>query len=216
MNIEKLRELNPQIEIYSVESPEFASYGRKLNIDTNEIVKVAQEIALPESGSLYEASVDSFENLKISKRLNEDYFGEMETQVGYCYGHSNMLNAFEWHKSSEINIAVTDLILILAHNYEIIDGKIDSALAKVFYVKKGEAIEVFGTSLHFCPIEVSKKGFGCVVALPKGTNLPLDNSHEDRLLFRKNKWIIAHIDNKPLIDRGVIPGVYGSNIEIKY
>ncbi len=216
MNIEKLREINPQIEIYSVDSPEFASYGRKLSINTNEIVKVAEEKILPENGSLYEASVDSFEKLEISKRFKEDYFGEMETQTGYCYGHSNKLNAFEWHTSSEINIAVTDLLLILAHTYEIIDGKISSASAKAFYVKKGEAIEVYATSLHFCPIEVSSKGFGCVVALPKGTNIPLDNIHEDKLLFRKNKWIIAHIDNTPLIDRGVVPGVYGDNIEIKY
>ncbi len=216
MNIERLRELNPHIEIFSVDSSEFASYGRKLNINTNKIIKVAEEITLPKNGSLYEASVDSFEALDIAKTVKEECFGELECQVGYCYGHSNRLIAFEWHTSSEINIAVTDLILILAHTYEIIDGKIDSTSAKAFYVKKGEAIEVYATSLHFCPIEVTKDGFGCVVALPKGTNVPLDNVHEDKLLFRKNKWIIAHIDNIPLIDRGVIPGVHGDNIEIRY
>ena len=216
MSIERIRELNPDIKIFPVESSEFMSYGRILDIDTDEIIKVAEGIKLPENGSLYEASLEAFENLDFSDKIKDDYFGELECQVGYCYGHSNRLNAFEWHTSSEINVAVTDLVLILGHTFEIVDGKIDSSVAKVFYVNKGQAIEVYSTSLHFCPIEVNDEGFGCVVALPKGTNIPLEKNHDDPLLFRKNKWIIAHVDNEPLIERGVVSGVYGDNIEIKH
>lgn len=216
MNIEKLRELNPDIEIFDTASKEFSVFGRKLDLNTDEIVKVAEGIKNPEIGSLYDASLTEFEKLKIAEEIGEECFGEMGCQVGYCRGHSNRLNAFEWHTSSEINVAVTDLVLILARVDQIENRKIDSSLSKVFYIKKGEAIEVYATSLHFCPCEVEKSGFGCVVALPRGTNLPLERAHNDPFLFRKNKWIIAHVENASLIERGVTAGVYGENIEIKY
>ena len=216
MNIEKLRELNPDIEIFDTASKEFSVFGRKLDLNTDEIVKVAEGTKNPEIGSLYDASLTEFEKLKIAEEIGEECFGEMGCQVGYCRGHSNRLNAFEWHTSSEINVAVTDLVLILARVDQIENRKIDSSLSKVFYIKKGEAIEVYATSLHFCPCEVEKSGFGCVVALPRGTNLPLERAHNDPFLFRKNKWIIAHVENAFLIERGVTAGVYGENIEIKY
>lgn len=77
-------------------------------------------------------------------------------------------------------------------------------------------VEVYATSLHFCPCQVSDEGFGCVVALPKGTNVPLEEAAEDPLLFRKNKWIIAHAENEGLIQRGVIPGIIGPDYKIEY
>ena len=215
MNIKELRALNPNTEIFDTDSKEFSVFGRKLDLNTDEIVKVAEGIKNPEIGSLYDASLTEFEKLKIAEEIGEECFGEMGCQVGYCRGHSNRLNAFEWHTSSEINVAVTDLVLILARVDQIENRKIDSSLSKVFYIKKGEAIEVYATSLHFCPCEVEKSGFGCVVALPRGTNLPLERAHNDPFLFRKNKWIIAHVENASLIERGVTAGVYGENIEIK-
>ena len=216
MNIKELRALNPNTEIFDTDSKEFSVFGRKLDLNTDEIVKVAEGTKNPEIGSLYDASLTEFEKLKIAEEIGEECFGEMGCQVGYCRGHSNRLNAFEWHTSSEINVAVTDLVLILARVDQIENRKIDSSLSKVFYIKKGEAIEVYATSLHFCPCEVEKSGFGCVVALPRGTNLPLERAHNDPFLFRKNKWIIAHVENASLIERGVTVGVYGENIEIKY
>jgi hypothetical protein len=63
---------------------------------------------------------------------------------------------------------------------------------------------------------VSDSGFGCVVALPTGTNTPLEGAVADKLLFRKNKWIVAHNENSALIQRGVAAGICGKNFEIKY
>ena len=37
----------------------------------------------------------------------------MPVQIGYCNGHNSKLNAVEYHRSSEINVAATDAILIL-------------------------------------------------------------------------------------------------------
>ncbi len=211
-----LQKLNPEVHIYSVSDPEFAPFGKVLTLDTDEIITVASEISNPDEGSLYVASEPRFEALEIVEVIKNECFGEMPTQVGYCWGDSHKLNAFEWHTSSEINIAVTDLMLLLAPESKIINGKISTAEAIGFFVPKGTAIEVYATSLHFCPIAVTDSGFGCVVALPKGTNTDLEVKHPDKRLFRKNKWIICCEDNSALIARGVVPAVTGKNYEIKF
>jgi hypothetical protein len=126
------------------------------------------------------------------------------------------MNATEWHTSSEINIAVTPLVLLLGHVWDIVDGKIESSKFKAFYLPAGTVAEVYATSLHFCPCEVEENGFGCVVALPEDTNTNLEIKPEDALLFRKNKWIIAHIDNEALKQKGVVAGITGTNYEVKY
>ena len=212
-----LKEKNPDIKLYSVNDSEFKTFGRVVNdLDTQEIIAAAEAIKNPETGSAYSPSEASFEKLKISSQIKSEYFGTLPTQIGYCYGHNNFLNAAEWHFSSEINIAVTPLVLILGHIWDIEDGKIDSSSFKAFYLPKGTAAEVYATTLHFCPCEVEKGGFGCVVGLPLDTNTPLDVTPDNPLLFRKNKWIIAHEENAPLINRGVVSGITGKNFEIKY
>ena len=215
--LDKLKELNKNIEFFTVFDKEFTTFGRVISeIDSNEIIKVAQKYDLNIEGSCYVASEPSFEELNISKTIEKEIFGEMLTQIGYCYGHNNFLNATEWHTSSELNIAVTDLVLILGNLRDIKDNKIDSSLFKAFFVPKGTVIEVYATSLHFCPCETQKSGFGCVVALPKGTNTPLENEYNDKILFRKNKWLLSHVDNESLLQRGAVAGIYGENYKIKY
>lgn len=217
MTLEQLKELNPELQIYGVDDESFAEFGRRItDADVTEIVEAGKNIIFPQEGSVYEASTTTFEKLQIADWIRKECYGELPTQIGYCYGHNSLLNAWEWHTSSEINIAVTDLVLILAKRSDYRDGNIDSAKAKAFLLKAGDMIEVYATSLHFCPCEVDKKGFGCVVALPKGTNVPLDETVSDPLLFRKNKWLIAHAENVGLIDRGIVSGITGLNYEVKY
>ncbi len=213
----KLKALNPEIKFFKTADNEFSAYGRVVDyINADEFISAASKVQMPECGSVYTPSLAEFEDLTAAKEICDTSFGEMDTQIGFCYGHSNQLNAVEWHKSSEINVAVTPLVLILGSVQDIKDGKIDSSSLKAFYVEKGEALEIYSTTLHFCPCEVQKEGFGMVVALPKGTNTPLEGDHADKLLFRKNKWIIAHIDNEKLISLGVVPGVTGENYTIAY
>ncbi len=203
------------MKIYRVTDDEFKAYGRILKLDTTEIISAAEKIPMPEEGSRYEASTPAFESLDIAKFISNEYFGQLPTQIGYCWGYNSRMNAFEWHTSSEINIAVTDIILILGKLYDLEPGeRYNSANAKAFLVKAGEAIEVYATSMHFCPCMTDENGFGCIVALPAGTNTELDNTPVDKLLFKKNKWIIAHEDNKALIDRGVKSGLYGENYDL--
>lgn len=208
---------NPHLKIYRTSDKEFVPYGRVLtDIDANSFVEASKSAQKVDSGSVYVAEADYFKDLAVAKDVEIKYFGELPAQAGYCYGYSNQLNAVEWHKSSEINVTTTPLILFLGQVQDIVDRKIDSSKMKAFYVEKGEVLEVYATTLHFCPCQVTPEGFGCVVVLPRGTNVPLDGEYDDKLMFRKNKWILAHVDNQGLIDRGVIAGVTGENYTVKY
>ncbi len=215
--LKRLKSLNPEIQLFGVEDKEFSSFGRVIDfLDTKKIIEVASKIEAQGDSSSYVAKYDEFEKLPIAKEIKDKCFGTLPTQIGYCWGHSNFLNAAEWHTSSEINISITPLVLFLGHVWDIEDKKIDSSSFKAFYLPKGTAVEIFSTSLHFCPCEVSSTGFGCVVALPQDTNTPLAENVNNSLLFRKNKWIIAHEENEALKSRGVICGITGVNYEIKY
>lgn len=201
------------MKIYNITDAEFRDYGTILDIDVSEIMAVAEKIAMPESGSAYELSRPDFEELDIAKEIKLKYFGGIKTQTGYCYGRANRMDALEWHKNSEINIAVTDMILLLGKVQDVKDGRYDSANVKAFKVPKGAAIEVYATTMHFCPINTEDSGFGCVVVLPVGTNAVLEQKSPDKLLFKTNKWLIAHEGNTALIEKGVYPGIYGENYE---
>ena len=215
--LNKIKELNSEIEIFDINDKEFETFGRVINgVNTDEIIAAAKKIQNPKSGCSYMPSVEAFEGLDIAKTIKNDCFGSMPTQIGYCWGHNNFLNATEWHTSSEINVAVTPLVLILGHVWDIKDGNINSKKFKAFYLPSGTVVEVYATSLHFCPCEVNEAGFGCVVALPKGTNTDLETPSGDKLIFRKNKWIIAHEENETLKAKGVASGISGINYEIKY
>ena len=215
--LDTLKQKNPDIKLYSVNGEEFKTFGRVITgFDTSEITAAAKRIPRPSEGSAYIASEPSFERLGIAKEIENGFFGTLPSQIGYCHGHNSLLNAAEWHMSSEINIAVTPLVLILGHIWDIENGKTDSSKFKAFYLPEGTAVEVYATTLHFCPCEAEKGGFGCVVGLPLGTNTPLETEAFDPLLFRKNKWLIAHNDNKALISRGALPGISGENFKINY
>lgn len=201
MSIERIRELNTNLRIYSVSDAEFSVYGRLVgNMDISDIEKAAEKIPMPEAGSVYHASEESFECLPIAKQIQDEIFGTLPSQLGFCYGYNNMLNATEWHSCSELNIALTPLVLILGTMTDINAGKLNSADMEVFYLPAGTVVEIYATTLHFCPCQVQDDGFACVVGLASGTNTDLEYAVDDALLFRKNKWIIAHEDNVSLID----------------
>ena len=214
--LEKLKKLNPELKVYSIRDKEFKKYGKILDIDTNEIVSACEKLELPEKNSQYKPSVKALEELGCTEKFHELLFGGCEAQIGICNGYNSVMNALEYHKSSEINVAVTPLVLILGLEYEMEGNEYNSDKAEAFYLEKGDAVEVFATSLHYCPCQVSDTGFSSVVVLPKNTNTPLEKASDDRLLFAKNKWLICHDGNDALIENGVYPGIHGKNYEIKY
>ncbi len=213
-NLEKLRELNPHIRIYTIHDKEFIPYGTPItDVDTSEIVKVGEKL-LETGGAGYKASVPEFESLEIHNIIKDRFFGQMPSQTGFVWGKNPRMNALEWHKNSEINVAIDDIVLLLGQLDEIEDGMYHSDKVKAFYLEKGEMAEVYATSLHFTPCTVKKSGMGAVVGLPLGTNTALEKTATDRFLRNKNKWLICHHENKGMIDKGVEGNILGLNIEI--
>ena len=133
--LENLRKNNPHIHIYSVTDPEFLQYGKVLSIDAFEMVEAAEKIALPETGSLYEASNIRLEGVwEVREVLEKEIYGEMPIQIGSCRGFNNALNGFEYHVGSEVNVAVTPMVLFLANAWNFKNGKLDTKDAKAFFV----------------------------------------------------------------------------------
>ncbi|MDU5722501.1 MAG: DUF4867 family protein [Clostridium butyricum] len=207
------------MEIKKVNDLEFKKYGQVLkNYNCEEIIEKMQKMPLP-LDVIYEPSVKDLEESEIFKELMEREFGGLPIQIGYCNGNNNMLNAVEYHISSEINIAVTDLILLLGWQPDINENHTyDTSKIEAFLVPAGTIIEVFATTLHYAPCNADNNGFRCVVVLPKDTNMPLEynvkKNGEDALLFAKNKWLIGHKDTD-LGKQGAFIGLYGDNISLK-
>ena len=205
-----LRKANPHIQIHSVRDYSFRAYGRVIHADTAALCATAEAtVDFPVEGSRYEASVAELEAK--AAELREEFCGQLDEQVGLCWGHSNQMNALEWHTCNEFNVAVRELVLLLAKRSDVEENnRLDAGKIKAFYLAKGEMVEVYADTLHFCPCEVTKDGFSCIVGLQRGTNLPLEGRKQG-LLWAKNKWLLAHEDNTSLVRRGGFPGIYGEN-----
>lgn len=188
----------------------FKKYGKKIDIDVDEIVSFLDNLTLPLQGNKYVASDEKFEELNSVKLIEEKYFPSSPMQGGYVIGHNILLNATEYHDSIEINVASEDVTLFLGTQDIIKDGIIDSSSLEEVYVKKNEAFMLYKQILHFSPCATSKNGFKVAVFLPKGTNTPLFKKSDDPLYFMNNKWLIAHKDS-PQAQKGAYIGIKGEN-----
>ncbi len=203
------------MELYSIHSKEFEKYGQVVDCPYFELFeKEAEKIAMPETGCSYMASVPAFETAEAAAYYRE-HFGDMDAQIGYCWGENDTLNALEWHKSTEVHCALADMILLLGDIREMENGIFDTKNIKAFFVEKGESVEIYQTTLHFCPAMPSGKVFKNVVILPRGTNTPLTMESSDKKLIARNKWLVCHGESKKHVDMGRVIGVVGENIVVK-
>lgn len=204
------------MKIQNVTDPAFRKYGQVLEgYDFTGLIKEMKHTPVPED-VIYVPSVEELEALDIMKDLQNKGYGGLPVQIGYCNGHNKKLNAVEYHRNSEINVAVTDLVLLIGHQQDIEpDHTYDTSKIEAFLVPAGTGIEVYATTLHYAPCHVNEGGFQCVVVLPKGTNTDLtfqtEKMGEDSLMTAKNKWLIAHEDAKIA---GAFNGLKGENITI--
>lgn len=205
------------MEIRKVTDPEFKVYGKIVTgYDCGELLKAMGQTPVPED-VVYVASDRELEGLEVSKRIQKNMYGQLPIQVGYCNGHNRKMNAMEYHRTSEINVAATDLVLMLGRQQDVgEDGTYDTSLAEAFLVPAGTVIEVYATTLHYAPCHVEEDGFRCVVILPKGTNTDMEPVEElffeDKLLFAKNKWLIGHREGG--LPKNAYLGLRGSNPEL--
>ena len=204
------------MKIQNVTDASFRKYGKIITeYSFEKILKEMEHTPLPKD-VVYVPSVEELEVLPEAAEICKKGFGGLPIQIGYCNGDNHKLNALEYHRSSELDIAQTDLILLLGMQQDIEDGDIyDTSKVEAFLVPAGTGIEVYGTTLHYAPCGVDGNGFKAVVVLPKGTNTDLMTCHtksfDDKLLTAKNKWLIAHEEAGI---EGAFCGLQGENITL--
>lgn len=208
------------MKIYSVFDPEFKPYGQVvtgMDDTVAELLNVLKD-APQGPGVDYVPEYAPLQELPACVEISEHCYGGMPVQLGWCNGFNTKLNCLEYHRDSEFNLGTEDFILLLGLQGDIVDGVLDTATIKAFKAPAGVLIEVFATALHYAPCHCDpNKGFRVMVALPMGTNTEKPDitpkSPEDKLLWAKNKWLLAHPESGEA-KQGAHIGLAGENIDI--
>ena len=205
------------MKIQNVTDASFGKYGKVLTgYDLGALLREMKHTPVPED-TVYVPSVEELEALDIAGEFQNRGYGGLPIQIGYCNGHNKKLNAVEYHRCSEINVAVTDLVLLIGCQQDITeDFTYDTSKIEAFLVPAGVGVELYATTLHYAPCSVNGQAFYCAAVLSRGTNTPIEKEHccgEDKLVIAKNKWLIGHpeggFSGKEFI------GLTGENISVE-
>lgn len=204
------------MKVYQLTDKEFQDYGFLLQgYDFTSFLKALATLPIPQTGITYEPSVKVLEEDEAFGAMQARGFGGMPIQIGYVGGNNKILNCLEYHKSSEFNVALDDVILVLGKQSEMEGNTFDTSLCKAFFVPAGTGVELFATTLHYAPMNVSEKGYRVACVLPLGTNgakpnLPVLDG-QDKMCAGSNKWLLAHPDSEDA-KKGAYIGLKGKNI----
>ena len=202
------------MKIYEIQDQRFAKYGRIIEgYDFSPVTDYLKREVYPREVE-YVASLPALEELPVFAAFQENFYGQMPAELGYCMGHNEKLNGLEYHRGSEVNIAVTDYVVMVGCQQDIESGfRYDTNKIECFLVKAGMAVEFYATTLHYCACHVAEAGYAHATFLPRGTNTSLETGFaprtlEDTYLRAKNKWLLYHPEAAP---EGVKATLYGPN-----
>lgn len=218
--LEQLKQMNSNLQIFTTKDKEFQQYGRSLDIDATSLIDyLSSQTEKDEIKNAAKASYvtdrEDLHNFACIPQIQKDIFGYLPIQTGVVKGRNQSLTGTEFHQGSEVNVAVTDCLLVLGNKYDMIDNTIDVSQMDVFYVEKGEVLEIYPTTLHYTPIEANNEGFSLVVILIEGTNTDID-FEKNSMLCKKNKWYVCHSSQTAKIEQGFRVGLTGDLLTIKY
>lgn len=207
------------MKIYDITDARFGRYGTIVRgYDFSELLENMGRRRIPDEVE-YVASDPALEALDIFKQFTCGFYGGMPVELGYCMGHNQKLNALEYHRGSEVNVSVTDYIVLVGCQQDIDEEfTYDTDRLEAFYIPAGLAVEFYATTLHYCACHVREEGYSHATFLPKGTNCPLDAgfvpaTEEDRLLAARNKWMLVHAEGG--FDEGFPVKLRGENCRIE-
>jgi len=208
------------MKIQNVNDAAFAVYGRVVTgYDTDELLRVLTSTTpAPKDAVVYVPSDANLEATPAMADFTNNCYGGMPIQIGYCNGTNTKLNCLEYHRDSEIDIAATDCILLLAKQQDCMGKMLDTSKVEAFFCPAGTGVELYATTLHYAPCSARLgDSFRVVIVLPKGTNLEKPaiavKNDDDARLFAANKWLIAHPEASEA-KQGAVIGLTGVNIDI--
>lgn len=205
------------MQIKQVTDPSFKKYGKIITgIDFSPMLEVMAGKKIP-SDVFYTPSDLELEACPEYSVIVERCFGGIPTQVGYCTGDNYKLNALEYHRNCEFNIAATDMIILIGMLQDVEDDfTYDTSKVEAFKVPKGMMVQMYETTLHYAPCTAAEGGFQAIVILPRDCNTDLKIKEfitpEDKLLFARDKWLIGHAEAG--LPSGSWIGLKGTNISI--
>lgn len=205
----------------TVDSVEFERYGKVIHdLDVKKVVELLKNTPVPNEGTVYVASEPSLETPELVNQIQNQIFGGLKIQIGYCNGHNRTLNCLEYHRNSELNICERDTLLMLAPMNAIHDGIIDSESVEVFLMKAGTAVLFYETTLHYAPCTGDGEDyFRICCVLPRDTNTSRPSGvcgeGESGFLTHNNKWLFAHKDSSEGKAKITTGRLIGKNIVLK-
>ncbi len=123
------------MKILNITDKAFQTYENVVKgLDVSDLLETLKNT--PQSDDvIYVASDEKLENCKCTEAIVYSLFGGMSIQIGYCNGSNYLLNAVEYHKDSKVNVALTDLILILGKEQDVKeDCTYDTSKMEAFFV----------------------------------------------------------------------------------
>ena len=208
------------MEIKSVQCEAFKKYGYIVEgYDFSGLLELlVRSTEKPESGVTYIPGDGNLEKLPVAMSIRDNLFGGMPVQIGYCNGRNTTLNSLEYHRGSELLIAADDVVVLIAPIQELKDYSLDTAKVEAFLLPANTAVLCYETTLHYAPCNASgNDGYRTIIVLPEGTNTEKPDitayNNEDKLLWGRNKWLIAHPDS-PEAKQGAFVGLYGVNLTV--
>ncbi|MBW4803705.1 DUF4867 family protein [Loigolactobacillus coryniformis] len=217
--LQELRQANPDRNIQTLVSPEFARYGVVYTgYDLTEVNAYMDDvITIPTEKNIYNTTNEKLEALSEIQKIGTDIYAGMQIQAGECAGQSTSLTAVEYHQGSELNIFQTDVVMILGKRSDFITGEFAAdKKAKLFFVPRGSVVEFFSDTLHYSPCKVHPAGFKFIVMVLKGTNEVLSSNFKSNnpMIIKQNKFQVVHAVRQDKIDQGVKVGVTGKLVTI--
>lgn len=130
------------MKIQNVADISFRKYGKVLEgFDFGELLRAMKHTPIPKD-VIYLPTVEELEILPIAGEFQNRAYGGMPIQVGYCNGHNKKLNAVEYHRDSEVNIAVTDLIILIGSQQDITpEFTYDTANIEAFLFRQAQPLK---------------------------------------------------------------------------
>lgn len=218
--IEAIRKANKKYTILDINSPEFKAYGNILEGYDIDVIKEYAEknIAIPKEGNIYSPSNNELEKIKIIKEIETDIYAGLPVEAGECAGNNTSFSAYEYHQGSEVNIVLTDVLMVLGKREQAVGGVFNAQEdAKIFYVPSGTIIEMYSSTLHYSPCVVDETGFKVIVILIKGSNEPFEGEFKskNKEIVKKNKFQLVHETRTDKIAEGIKVGLLGELITLK-
>ena len=134
------------MKIQNVHDEAFRPYGKVITtVDCTSLCEAMMNTECPADHTIYVASDPEIEKVDSFAAFRDQVYGGMPIQIGDCNGSNHKLNGLEYHRDSEVNVAVNDLILLLGKEQDIDPETFayDSSKVEAFLVPAGTCIEVY-------------------------------------------------------------------------